>query len=76
MIKNKKWIINNPNPSDVSDFSAKYQVSEILSKVLLNRNIENIPEFLNEDTFCFYDPFLLTDMAKAVDRIKSAIINK
>lgn len=73
MIKNKKWVINSPDEPDVADYCTRFDVSEILSRVLLNRNIENISEFLAEDACVFYDPFLLTDMAKAVDRINKAI---
>ncbi len=73
MIKNKKWVINSPSEKEISDYCTRFGVSEILSRVLLNRDIENIHEFLDEDAYVFYDPYLLTDMAKAVDRIKKAI---
>ncbi len=76
MIKNKKWVISSPDMQAVLDCCNRFGVSEILSRVLLNRDIENISEFLDEDARVFYDPYLLTDMAKAVDRIKKAISEK
>lgn len=73
MIKNKKWVINSPTDDEVRDYCTRFNVSEILSRVLLSRDIENIHDFLDEDARVFYDPYLLTDMANAVDRIKKAI---
>lgn len=76
MIKNKKWVVNTPDENLVRDYCTKFGVSEILSRVLLNRDIEDIPGFLDKDSRVFYDPYLLTDMAKAVERIKKAISEK
>ncbi|MCL2382656.1 MAG: DHH family phosphoesterase [Oscillospiraceae bacterium] len=72
----KKWEYYDTDLSAVQDISNKFKVSEILAKVLVNRNIINEKEvevFLNPTREDFYDPFLMPDMEKAVDRIIKAI---
>ena len=36
---NKKWEFYNPNEKKVKEISEKFNVSELLATVLLNRNI-------------------------------------
>ena len=73
---NKKWEFYDINEEKVDEISKKFNVSKILAKILLNRGIENekqIDIFLNPTRNDFYDPFLLPDMEKAVNRIVEAI---
>ena len=72
---NKKWELSNVNKEKVNEISMKYGISEILATIILNREIEEetIEVFLSPTRNDFYDPFLMPDMEKAVDRILKAI---
>lgn len=73
---NKKWEYYEPNDEVVKEISEKFNISNLLAKVLVNREIteeEKIKIFLNPTRYDFYNPFLMPDMDKAVDRIIKAI---
>ncbi|MCL5071693.1 MAG: single-stranded-DNA-specific exonuclease RecJ, partial [Actinobacteria bacterium] len=67
-----------PQPLEYPDFLLQY--SEVLIRILVNRGIdtvEKINDFLKTPQGRdFYDPFLLSDMDIAVDRILKAVNNK
>jgi len=73
---NKKWGFYEIEEEKVADIAKKYGITEVLARILLNRNIiedEEIKVFLNPTRNDFYDPFLFPDMEKAVNRIIEAI---
>ena len=73
---NKKWEYYEPNKEQVHKIASKYNISTLLAKILVNREIikdEEIEVFLNPTRNDFYDPFLMPDMEKAVERIIKAI---
>ena len=73
---NKKWQIYETDVEKVDLLKSKYGINELLATILVNRNIvdENkIKLFLNQTRNDFYDPFLITDMEIAVERIITAI---
>ena len=75
---NKKWEFFNSDNEKIKEISEKFQISELLSAVLVNRNITNdddIKLFLNPTRNDFHDPYLMPDMKPAVDRIIKAIEN-
>ena len=75
----KKWEYYEQDKELVEKISTKYNISELLAKILINRNIiedKQIEIFLNPTRNDFYDPFLMNDMHKAVNRIIKAIKNK
>ena len=74
----KKWSFYEAKEAKIKEISSKYNISELLAKILVNRGItdeEEIRIFLDPTRNDFYDPFLLPDMEKAVDRIIEAINN-
>ena len=76
---NKKWQIYETDEKKVEEISKKYNLNKLLSTILVNRNIveeEDIRLFLEPTRADFYDPFLITDMEKAVKRIIEAIDKK
>ena len=75
---NKKWELSNVNKEKVNEISIKYGISEVLATTILNREIDedSIGVFLAPTRNDFYDPFLMPDMDKAVDRILTAIKNQ
>ncbi len=75
----KAWEITSIDKSKCEGFSKALNVSPLLAHLLLNRNIlttEEARTFLSCSLSSLYDPFLLKDMEKAVDRIESAIENR
>ena len=72
----KKWELCEANEDDVKRISSKYNVPELLAKVLVDRNIKNIDTFLSPTRNDFHDPFLMPDMKIAVDEIIKAINDK
>ena len=79
---NKKWQIFEPDKNkieEIEEIKNKYKVNQLLATILANRNIlkeEDIRLFLNPTRNDFYNPFLITDMDIAVNRIIKAIENK
>ena len=76
---NKKWQIYETNESKVEELKKSYNLNDLIATILVNRNItkkEDVEKFLNPTRNDFYNPFLMTDMEKAVDRILIAIKNK
>lgn len=72
----KKWIIQTCNDNLVRHISNKFNVSPIIAKILINRDItcdEEINDFLYVNNNQFLDPYLLTNMKNAVDCINCAI---
>ncbi len=73
---NKKWQIYETNENKIQEIQEKYQLNQLLATILVNRNItekEDIRLFLEPTRSDFHDPFLMTDMKKAVKRIIQAI---
>ena len=75
----KKWQIYDINEEIISEIENKYKINKLLATILANRGIttkEDIRLFLNPTRDDFHDPFLITDMEKAVERIITAINKK
>lgn len=73
---NKKWQIYETDENKIKEIQEKYQVNQLLATILANRNItekEEVRLFLEPTRNDFHDPFLITDMKKAVERIIQAI---
>lgn len=76
---NKKWEYYEAQEEKIEEISNKFNISKLLAKILVNRDIdedEEIKIFLNPTRNDFYDPFLMPDMEVAVNRIIKAIENK
>ena len=76
---NKKWEFYLKNEDKVNEISEKFNISKTLAKIILNREInedKQIEIFLNPTRNDFYDPFLMPDMGKTVERIIKAINEK
>ena len=75
---NKTWQYYETNDELAEEISNKFNISKLLAQILINKGIiedEKIDIFLNPKRNNFYDPFLMPDMEKAVDRIIKAIEN-
>ncbi len=76
---NKKWEFYEENNEKIIEIAKKHNISELLTKILVNRGIiddKEIDTFLNPTRNDFYDPYLMPDMEKAVERIIKAINNQ
>lgn len=76
---NKKWECYEIKQQEVEEFVQKHQLSQLLSMILINRNItkkEQIDEFINPTRNDFHDPYLMPDMEIAVERLIKAIDKK
>lgn len=71
------WNIKKYNKEDIDKIKEKYGITDILSKLLLSKNIEfaKIDKFLNGTTDDLSSPYDLKDMDKFVERIDDAIKN-
>lgn len=76
MTKEKKWIVLSSDKDRALQISKKYNISPFIASVILNRGITNddeIEQYISKDSKLFYDPYLMTDMEKAVKHIKEAL---
>lgn len=75
----KKWQIYETDENKINELQNKYQLNQLLATILVNRGItekDEIRLFLEPTRNDFHDPFLMTDMKKAVTRIIKAIENQ
>ena len=75
----KKWEFYKTDENLVEEIAKKFNISEILATVIVNRGIisdEDIKIFLEPTRNDFHDPYLMPDMEVAIDRIMKAIENK
>ena len=75
---NKKWECCRADEIRVNNLMENYKINKLLATILVNRDIdisEKLNQFLNPTRNDFYNPFLMPDMDKAVNRIIKAIGN-
>lgn len=75
---NKKWECYEIDEKELKEFMQKYNLNELLARVLLNKGItnkEDIDLFMSPTRKDFHNPFLMPDMEIAVNRILKAIGN-
>lgn len=78
-ITGKTWLYNEPDPRKVLTLIQRHGISDILARILVNRNIESdhVESYLNPTLRHFLpDPNHLIDMEKAVARTILAINGK
>ena len=75
---NKKWECYEIDEKELKEFMQKYNLNELLARVLLNKGItkkEDIDLFMSPTRKDFHNPFLMPDMEITVNRILNAIDN-
>lgn len=73
----KKWITAHIDKDLAAQVAEMHSLDPFTALILVSRGIteyEDVEEFFDSD-FCFCDPYLITDMDKAVERIEKAIDN-
>lgn len=77
MLKPKtRWVMKDVNEGLREQFAKELHLSPLLTRLLLIRGIDSIEKatsFLYGEEKDFYDPFLLSDMDKAIQRTREAI---
>ncbi len=71
----KKWLTAHIDKDLAAQVAESHSLDPFVSLILASRGItdyEDVEEFFEPD-FCFCDPYLITDMDKAVERIEKAI---
>jgi len=72
----KQWVTTTSDDHKLSRLTEPLGLSPITAQVLVNRGIDSSDEakrFLHPSTEDLFDPFLLPDIEKAVDRLSKAI---
>lgn len=78
-LRNKWKIIEVKDIEKVKNLATEANLPIPIAKVLVARGIDTkrkLEKFFNPSLDDLYDPFLMEDMEKAVDRISKAILNK
>ena len=72
---NKKWQYIDNDKELAKSISEEFGIGKIIAQIIANKNLseDKIKIFLEPTRDNFYDPFLLPDMEKAVERILKAI---
>lgn len=74
----KRWNIAHPDEEKVSSLQSALGVSQLICSLLVHRGIETFDEakhFFRPELTDLHDPYLMKDMAKAVNRIITALEN-
>lgn len=76
---NKRWIVKQkPSEEQIANIIADINVSEPVAAMLLQRRVHTFEEaknYFRPSLDLLYDPFLMKDMDKAVNRLVEAIYN-
>ena len=76
----KRWIYKAiASPEEIDRLSSSININPHLSAVLLQRGIddfESARKFFRPSPDQLHDPFLMTDMKPAVERIHNAVLNR
>jgi single-stranded-DNA-specific exonuclease len=76
---NRAWKIKEGYHTDMHELTEALSVSPVISTLLYQRGIRTFDQaraFFRPDLSRLYDPFLMTDMEKAVERLQQAFKNK
>ena len=75
---NKRWVVNaTPDEKKVSELSSRLNCNPVIANLLIQRGIESYEEaldFFNPKLDQLYNPFLMKDMDRAVERLDQAIL--
>jgi single-stranded-DNA-specific exonuclease len=78
-IQDKKWQLKPlPSPEEIARLSAMLNVSELVAKLLLQRNInsfERVNQFFRPELTHLHNPFLMKDMDLAAERLIKALLS-
>lgn len=79
MAKEYKWVVNEPaSPEKVDRLAAEVGIDRILAELLVKRGIETFEQarsFFRPSLNDLHDPFLMTDMDRAVERVHQAVVS-
>jgi single-stranded-DNA-specific exonuclease len=78
-VPRQHWILAEPHPREAEELASAARIPLVLAELLIARNISTSGEafaFLNPEVAHLHDPLLMLGMAKAVERIESAIAGK
>ncbi len=73
------WKIKEVDIQKVQQLNKEQNIPSVILAVLINRGLDNpvvINKFFNPSIDNLYNPFLMSDMDKAVNRLKKALSNK
>ena len=76
---NKRWILRDPTLETAEEISSSLDLLPVVARLLINRKVEGVDEaemFVRAELSSLHDPFLMSGMELAVDRILVAIENK
>ena len=67
----KVWNIKKYDEAVVKEYCKRYNISETLAKLIIARDIkiDDVDKYINTKLDDLYDPFLMKDMGKLVDRV-------
>ena len=77
MAQRRKWVTRGKR-GQASELSEALNVAPAVADLLAYRGYSSVPDayrFLHPDDTGIHDPFLLTDMHEAVDRLRRALQN-
>ncbi len=77
MLKERKWIIKEAaDPAKAGALAAELGIDRVLAELLVKRGVETFEQarsFFRPSLDNLHDPFLMTDMDAAVERVRKAV---
>ncbi|QCR33004.1 single-stranded-DNA-specific exonuclease RecJ [Lysinibacillus sp. SGAir0095] len=74
----KKWVVEQPNEDAIKQLQSELNISTLAAKILIARgysSAEKAKRIIKMDESNLHDPYLLSGMTEAVERIEKALNN-
>ena len=72
----KRWVYRQHESAAAERIRSDYRVSPLLARLLAQRGVEDVSGFLQPSLSALHDPFRMSGMRAAVERIRGAVANR
>lgn len=79
ILSKKKWEVFQPDNQKIAALQQQFSISSVAAKILIAKGYEDVEKaqsIVKTSSKQLHDPFLMSGMAEAVERIEEAVFNE